>query len=102
MAGGSPVSVVVVAEVEAVIAAGVVAPVVVVVVVVVVRGVDEGVGLGGGVGDREREGDEASGGADGRGHVMSLRSSRQNSLILLYRYHCRWLERPDGGRIGGS
>ena len=90
---------VVVAEVEAVIAAGLVATAV---VVVVVRGVDEGVGLGGGVGDREREGDEASGGADGRGHVMSLRSSGQNSLILLYRYHCRWLERPDGGRIGGS
>jgi len=55
LAGGSSVLVVVVAEVEAVIAAG----------VVVVRGVDEGVGLGGGVGDREWEGDEASSGADG-------------------------------------
>lgn len=66
------------------------------------RGVDEEVGLGGGVGDGEQEGDKFSGGADGRGHVTSFKFSGQNSLILLYRYHCRWLERPDGWRTGGS
>ena len=89
LAGGSSVAVVVVVEV---------APA----VVVVRRGVDEGLELGGGVADGDREGDESSGGAAGRGHVMSFKFSGQNSLILWNKYHCRWLERPDGGRTGGS
>ena len=63
--------------------------VVVVVVVVVERGVAEGEGAGGGVGDGEREGAGSSSDAVGRGHVTSLKFSGQNSLILLYRYHCR-------------
>ena len=28
--------------------------------------------------------------------TTSFKFSGQNSLILLYRYHWRWLERPDG------
>ena len=40
-------------------------------------------------------------GVDGCGHIMSLVSSEQNSLILLYRYHCRSNERPDGSMTGG-
>ena len=59
------------------------------VVVVVERGVAEGEGAGGGVGDGEREGAGSSSDAVGRGHVTSLKFSGQNSLILLYRYHCR-------------
>ena len=90
-----------VVEVVAVTVAAVVASAVMVVAVMVRRGVDEGVGVGG-VGDGEREGDESSDGAAGRGHVTSFKFSGQNSLILLYRYHCCWLERPDGGRTGGS
>ena len=60
-----------------------------VVVVVVERGVAEGEGAGGGVGDGEREGAGSSSDTVGRGHVTSLKFSGQNSLILLYRYHCR-------------
>ena len=92
MAGGSSTSVViaVVVEVEAVVVAA---------VVLVGRGVEE---LGGGTGDGEHEGDESSGGADGRGHVTSLKLSGQNSLILSCRYHCRLLERPAGHSTGGS
>ena len=95
LAGGSFVAVGVVVE-EVGVTVGLV-------VVVVRRGVDEGVGLGGGGdGDGEREGDELSGGAAGRGHVMSFKFSGQNSRILLNKYHCRWLERPNGVRTGGS
>ena len=68
-------------------------------VVPVGRRVDE---LGGGAGDGEREGDKPSSGADGRGHVTSLKFFGQNSLMLSYRYHCRLLERSTGGRTGGS
>ena len=71
-------------------------------VVPVGRGVDELGGGGGGAGDGEREGDELSSGADGRGHVISLKFSGQNSLTFSYRYHCRLLERPAGGRTRGS
>ena len=63
------------------------------------RGVDE---VGGGTGDGEHKGDESSGGADGRGHVTSLKVSRQKSLILSCRYHGRLLERPAGDSTGGS
>ena len=60
------------------------------------RGVDE-LGGGDGGGDGEREGGgEPSGREDGRGHVISLTFSGQNSLILSYRYHCRLMERPVG------
>ena len=69
-------------------------------VVPVGRGVDE-LG-GGGAGDGERKGDKPSSGVDGRGHVMSLKFSGQNSRIFSYRHHCRLLERPAGGRTGGS
>ena len=58
-------------------------------VVVVERGVAEEEGAGGGVGDVEQEGAGSSSDAIGRGHVTSLKFSGQNSLILLYRYHCR-------------
>ena len=86
MAGGSSVAVVEVAPA----------------VVVVRRGVDEGFELGGGVGDGDRKCDKSSGGAAGRRHEMSFKFSGQNLQILLNKYHCRWLERPDGGRTGGS
>ena len=69
-------------------------------VVPVGRGVDE-LGGGGGTGDGER-GDKPSSGVDGRGHVTSLKFSGQNSRIFSYKYHCRLLERPAGGRTGGS
>ena len=70
-------------------------------VVPVGRGVNELGGGGGGAGDGE-QGDKPSSGADGRGHVTSLKFSGQNSRIFSYRYHCRLLERPAGGRTGGS
>ena len=70
-------------------------------VVPVGRGVDE-LGGGGGAGDGEREGDKPSSGVDGQGHVTSSKFSGQNSRIFSYRYHCRLLERPAGGRTGGS
>ena len=62
---------------------------------------------GGGVGEGEEVGDggwdgKVSAGSLGSGQVVSFRWSGQNSLILLYRYHCRSSERLDGGRIGGS
>ena len=69
-------------------------------VVVVVLG--PGHGGGGGVGDGEREGGEFSGGSSRSGQVASFEFSGQNSRILLYRYHCRWLDSPGGGRTGGS
>ena len=73
------------------------------VVVVVVVGVVDGVsGHRGGVGEGERDGGEPSGGAAGLGQVMPFKFSGQYSLTLLYRYHCRWLESPDGRRTGGS
>ena len=79
---------------------------VVVVVEVVRRGDDEvgggGGGGGGGVDGVGGGGGNLSGGAEGRGHVMSFRRSGQNSRILSYRYHCRWLDRPAGDRTGGS
>ena len=93
LAGGSSVSVVVAVEVVAVAVA-------VAAVVPVGRGVDEL--CGGGAGDGERKGDESSSGVDGRRHVTSLKFSGQNSRIFSYRYHCRLLERPAGGRTGGS
>ena len=71
-------------------------------VVPVGRGVDELGGGGGGAGDGERGGDKPSCGVNGRGHVTSLKFSGQNSRIFSYRYHCRLLERPAGGRTGGS
>ena len=95
LAGGSSVSVVVAVEVEVEMVAVAVAA-----VVPVGRGVDK---LGdGGARDGERKGDKPSCGVDGRGHVMSLKFSGQNSCIFSYRYHCRLLERPAGGRTGGS
>ena len=97
LAGGSSVAVVVDVEAVVAIVAAAMVP-----AVVVWRGVDDEVGLGGGVGDREREGDKSSRGADGCGQVTSLQFSGQNSLILMYRYHCRWMERPVGWRTGGS
>ena len=70
---------------------------------VVRRGDDEVGGGGGGVGGVVGGGGgNLSGGAEGRGHVMSFRRSGQNSRILSYRYHCRWLDRPAGDRTGGS
>ena len=86
LAGGSSVEVAVEVEVVVVVVAEAA-------VVPVGRGVEE---LGGGTGDGEREEDKSSGGADGRGHVTSLKLSGQNSLILSCRYHCRLLERPAG------
>ena len=62
------------------------------------RGVDE-VRIGGGVDGDGGGSSELSG---GRGHVMSFRQSGQNSRILSYRYHCRWLDRPAGERTRGS
>lgn len=41
-------------------------------------------------------------GHTGRGHVRSLHSSGQYSLILSYKYHCRSLESPIGAMIGGK
>ena len=38
---------------------------------------------------------------EGLGHVASFIVSGQNSLILSYRYHCRWRDSPDGVRTGG-
>ena len=90
LAGGSSILVVVAVEVVAVAVAAVVS---------VGRGVDE---LSGGAGDGDHEGDEHSSGVDGLGHVTSLKFSGQNSRIFSYSYHCRLLERPAGGRTGGS
>ena len=73
LAGGSSVSVVVAVEMEVVAVA-------VAAVVPVGRGVDE-LG-GGGAGDGERKGDKPSSGVDGRGHVISLKFSGQNSHIF--------------------
>ena len=95
LAGGSSVSGVAVAVEVEVVAVAVAA------MVPVGRGVDE-LGGGGGAGDGERGGDKPSSGVDGRGHVTSLTFSGQNSRIFSYRYHCRLLERPAGGRTGGS
>ena len=61
-----------------------------------------GHGGGGGVEDGEREGGESSGEPSGSRQVASFKFSGQNSRIFLYRYHCRWLDSPGGGRTGGS
>ena len=40
-------------------------------------------------------------GTSGKGHVLSLLLSGQNSLIFSKRYHCLSAVRPFGGTIGG-
>ena len=66
--------------------------------------------LGGGVCVDGEQGDGDSGvfclltglGEDGRGQVMSLSGSDQNSRILSYRYHSLCTERPTGWILVGS
>ena len=51
--------------------------------------VDEVGGVECGVGDGDRDGGGSSGVPAGLGHVLSFMLADTNSLICLYRYHCR-------------